>query len=397
MNLVAVSAHLPTFDRASGDLRFFQMLRLLAREHRVLLATFRTGIQRAERGDAEIARYRSALEDAGIKVLEDGVVGALRREPVDIVLLETHSVAAKWLERVRFEQPAARVIIDSVDCHFLRLARYAELTGHAEDHAAAASEREHELAAYAGADLIIAVTEEDRRLLAECLPGKALAVIPNIHAMPARSEPKDRTPGRMMFVGGFKHQPNVDAVGHFCAAILPRIHAEAPTATLVIAGSDPPPSVSALARDRIEVLGYVPDLSPLLRSAAILVAPLRYGAGLKGKVGEAMSFGVPVVTTSVGAEGFGIESGTDAIVADDPAGFAAAVVLLLRDPALATRIGEHGRALVRQKLSEDVVATLIRETVQGLLTIRPSRLPISRRLRMASSVAVERNLLWRFR
>jgi glycosyltransferase involved in cell wall biosynthesis len=241
------------------------------------------------------------------------------------------------------------------------------------------------------------VSEEDRRVLAENLPGKPLAIVPNIHLMPAPDRPDDRIPGRMLFVGGFMHLPNVDAVHHFCADVLPRVHAEVPSATLLIVGSDPPPSVQSLAGGRVEVLGYVPDLSPVLRSAAVSVAPLRYGAGLKGKVGEAMSFALPVVTTTVGAEGFGIQSGTHAIVADNPTEFAAAVVRLLRDSTAARRVGEQGRALVERKLSERVVAQLIREMLQCAATIKPRRLPMSRQLRMASSVALERNLLWRFR
>jgi glycosyltransferase involved in cell wall biosynthesis len=397
VNILAIAARLPTFDRASGDLRFYQMLRLLARKHRVGLATYKTQEQRAERGREEMARYRFALEESGVAVFEDRVVAALRERPMDVVLFEFHRACAKWIDRARFEQPQARMVVDSVDCHFVRLGRRAELTGIAEDRRTAATERAQELSAYSRADLVIALTPEDRGELARAMPGKPLVIVPNIHALPVLNGESKRVPGRIVFVGGFKHEPNVDGVQHFCLDIFSRIYAEVPSARLLIVGSDPPRSVLALRGKRVEVVGYVRDLAPLLRSAALSVAPLRYGAGLKGKVGEALSFALPVVTTSVGAEGFGIESGKHALVADDAADFSAASVRLLRDAALARRLGEAGRALIERNFSESAVENVLGPALDQALLLDRGRLPVRDRIRIASSAALERNLLWRLR
>jgi glycosyltransferase involved in cell wall biosynthesis len=397
VNILAIAAHVPAFDRSSGDLRFFQMLRLLGKRHQVRLATYKTEEQHAERGAAEVGRYRSALEQARVAVFEDGVVASLRSGHQDAVLFEFHRACAKWIDRARFEQPHARMIVDSVDCHFLRFGRRARLTGLEEHRRAAATEREMELSAYSRADIVVTVTDEDRRELAKLLPGKPLVMIPNIHAMPTLESSSDRVPGRIVFVGGFKHEPNVDAIHHFCADVFPHVYSEVPSARLMIAGSDPPPSVQALAGPRIQVLGHLHDLAPLLRSAAVSVAPLRFGAGLKGKVGEAMSFAVPVVTTSVGAEGFGIESGIHALVADDASDFASAVMRLLRDPELAAQLGNGGRDLIARRFSEAAAECVLVQAFRRAASVAPGRLPMGNRLRIASSVALERNLLWRLR
>ena len=113
-------------------------------------------------------------------------------------------------------------------------------------------------------------------------------------------------------------------------------------------GPDAPAEVQALAAPDIEVTGWVEDLGPLLDRAMVSVAPLRYGAGMKGKITQSLAAGVPVVTTSVGAEGLHAESGRDLMVADDDAGFVAAVVALHRDPELWQTLSDNGRELAGQ-------------------------------------------------
>jgi glycosyltransferase involved in cell wall biosynthesis len=116
-----------------------------------------------------------------------------------------------------------------------------------------------------------------------------------------------------------------------------------------------PPAVTALHGGDIVVTGYVPDVEELLRQARVFVAPLRYGAGMKGKNGHAMSHGLPIVTSSVGAEGMGLVDGRHALIRDDPDGFATAVVELYTQQPLWERISTNALDLVRRSWTPEAM------------------------------------------
>jgi glycosyltransferase involved in cell wall biosynthesis len=136
---------------------------------------------------------------------------------------------------------------------------------------------------------------------------------------------------------------------------MPLIWRQVPAATLTIVGDSPPAAVRALACDRIQVTGYVPEVLPYLRSSRVSVAPVRYGGGMKGKIGEAMAAGLPVVTTSAGIEGFGLTPGREVLVADTPQGFASAAVTLLRDPVAYETIRRAGFKFIADRFSPEAV------------------------------------------
>jgi glycosyltransferase involved in cell wall biosynthesis len=155
----------------------------------------------------------------------------------------------------------------------------------------------------------------------------------------------------LLFVGGYRHPPNVDAAIFLCREIWPLLRARLPGVALYLLGSDAPPAVRALAGDGVEVIGQVPELEPWLDRCRVALSPLRYGAGVKGKINHAMSRGLPVVATSVSVEGMHLEDGVDVLVADDPARFAEAVARLYRDEALWHRLSAGGRANVERHFS----------------------------------------------
>jgi glycosyltransferase involved in cell wall biosynthesis len=148
----------------------------------------------------------------------------------------------------------------------------------------------------------------------------------------------------------------VDAAAWLCREIWPLLKERLPGVPLYLLGSDPPDSVRALAADGVEVIGYVPDLAPWLDRCRIALSPLRYGAGVKGKVNHAMSRGLPVVATTASLEGMHLAEGEDVLVADDPERFADAVVRLYRDEALWNRLSRGGRANVERHFSPDAAA-----------------------------------------
>ena len=133
--------------------------------------------------------------------------------------------------------------------------------------------------------------------------------------------------------------------------------AQGRTARFFALGSFPPSEVEALASETIVVPGYLNDVSGYFDRARVFVAPLRYGAGMKGKIGMAMAMGLPVVTTSIGAEGMGLVDGVNALIADDEEGFAGAVLRLYHDDALWESLSAEGVRHVGREWSPDAMKT----------------------------------------
>jgi hypothetical protein len=242
-----------------------------------------------------------------------------------------------------------------VDFHALRFEREAAIKHNANLLATADEIKAIEVAAARAADITIAVSNEEKSALLDLVPSAVVDVLPVIFTITADPPGVDKRSG-LFFVGGFWHQPNSDAVTWFVEKIWPQIRSELPECRFRIAGSNPGDEVLALARTPgVEVIGFVPDLMPLFDSARVFVAPLRYGAGVKGKVGQSLAHGLPVVTTAVGAEGMKLLDGEHALIANDPAAFARQVVRLLRDDALWTRVQAQGRSLAQSTFSVDAI------------------------------------------
>ena len=227
----------------------------------------------------------------------------------DIAWLVTWHVAEQYLPEIRRHSPLTRVVVDSEDVHFLRELRGAELSGDPAERERAEATRVREQAVYAQADALVAVSDQDAAVLSEFAPAVPTAVVSNIHDPEPAGPGFDERAG-LLFVGSFWHAPNVDAVLWLAHEVLPLVRTRLPDLRVRIVGAGAPAQIRALAGNGIEIAGQVPDLLPDLHSARVSLAPLRYGAGVKGKVGEAMAFGLPVVTTTVGAEGMGIDYGT---------------------------------------------------------------------------------------
>lgn len=198
---------------------------------------------------------------------------------------------------------------------------------------------------YSRFDAVFTLTEQDLlglRAYSPALVGQALGVpLPLPEKKPGAPEP-----GAIRFVGGFAHPANRTAVAFFLREIWPRIRDCAPQARVEIAGRHPPAELLELAGERVRFLGFVPDLTHFLATAAVVVVPLRSGGGIKIKMLEALAAGAAVVSTSIGAEGVGGSDGRHFLVRDDPEGFAAAVLQILAAPARFAAMRGNGRALV---------------------------------------------------
>jgi len=400
MRLLFVCDRMCRGDTASGDLRFQRILQALATSWKVELLV---GEQRPPRGTAG-RRYWQILEDSGVRVVPSQFYSKIplwcqsQTVPYDWLIAEFWWQGERLLEDVRAirgYQKGLRFAVDTVDVHYLRELAASEC-GKA-DYGTPADileRKQRELATYRAADLLLTVTAEDADALSAESGIPATVLAPNVIETIKRVR-RERG-NKLLFVGGFNHLPNVDAIRWFAHEIFPLVRNQFPDATLDVVGSHPPPVVLALQDlPGIRVVGFVQDTKPWLESAAVSIAPLRYGAGMKGKVTEALSAGMPVVTTTIGAQGLGATTGVHLKVADDNEEFAAAIVECFMNPGEAHAMGEQGRTLVESICGrERVGATLLAAFGQeGSLANAPS-VPI---LRLSWVLAKVQVILWMLR
>jgi glycosyltransferase involved in cell wall biosynthesis len=341
MRIFASHATLPRPDQNAGDRRFSALLEILAHDHDVDF--WAPSIPMTV--DARRAGYDEQLRALGVNVLSldtDRIGDVLGSDPYDVAWFENYLWSDWILDAFVASQPAARVIVDSVDVHCLRAHAAADVGAGTREEAVAIEQRE--MALYRRAYAVVAVTgaESDYLTTHQGLP--RVFVVPNVLPIVPR-EARDRAPD-VLFVGGFAHPPNAHGITWFVREAWHAVRSAIPDARLHIVGGDPPADVRALDdADGVTVYGHVRDVGPALDRALVSVAPLRYGAGLKGKVCEAFAHGVAVVTTSIGAQGIPAVAGVDFMVADDPVGLASSVIALLREPARAAAMGRAGQRI----------------------------------------------------
>jgi glycosyltransferase involved in cell wall biosynthesis len=247
--------------------------------------------------------YVTALQQLGVEVQFAPyarsiaqLLGAHGTE-FDIVMLSRHYIAIKHIDTLRAFAPRALIVFDTVDLHFLREERLAELNASRSARTAAMAKRNEELVLIRKADLTLVVSAVEQVLLNQLAPEARVMVLSTIHEPLAGGKPFTERAG-LVFIGGFRHPPNTDAVLWYAAEILPRLRERLPGVITYIIGSDPPPTIKALAGEDLVIAGYVPDVTPYFTGCRASVSPLRYGAGVKGKVNLAMSYGLPVVATT---------------------------------------------------------------------------------------------------
>jgi O-antigen biosynthesis protein len=250
-------------------------------------------------------RYEGLLYAAGVERVVYGPEEAeyLIRElgsELRWAFLSFPNVADQFIPRIRAHAPWATVMYDMVDFHSLRKSREANLRSDAALQAEAERMRQIELTNAKAADVTVAISDSERPQLLAIDPNLVLEVIPNVFDLPINARLQIDGRSGLLFVGGFQHPPNLDAVLWFVHDIWPRILSQDREMVLRIVGSDLSEGiVSVLKQPGVEVLGYVPDLTGLFAYSRMSVAPLRYGAGVKGKVGQSIAYGLPVVTTKI--------------------------------------------------------------------------------------------------
>ena len=224
----------------------------------------------------------------------------------------------------------------------------------------AAKIKRYEAALVRNFDYTLTVTPQDRQLFVNaCRPGdiaqfsqQRIQVIPiAVDTQAIKPVSRDTRSHNIIALGTLHYPPNADGIRWFMQEVFPLVRSKIADASLTVIGKNPPQDflkLQDLSNGAILVTGYVPDLEPLLRQAAMMVVPVRAGSGMRVRILEAFGRGIPVVTTPVGLEGIAARPGEEVMVEESADGFADAVVHLLKDTQLQSRLANQGRCLVEQ-------------------------------------------------
>jgi O-antigen biosynthesis protein len=310
--------------------------------------------------------YTRQLQQAGIEVQHYPHVLSVadylfsQGAHYDAIVLCRHYIAIQYVHLARQVAPQARLIFDTIDLHYLRLRRQATLDQSAKTRRLAEVAYREELEVVGACDLTLVVSEVEVAELARELPAARVEIVSNVHDPQPSVAPLT---GRrdVLFVGGFQHPPNVDAVTFYAEAIWPQFRALHPDARTFIIGSRMPETLRQLGTEAgLDMLGFVADLDPYLSGCRLSVSPLRYGAGVKGKINQALAWGLPVVATPPSVEGMGLQHDAHCLLADKPMEFADAMSRLYADDALWQRLSAAGQASIRERFSSTVAAGALR-------------------------------------
>ncbi len=310
--------------------------------------------------------YTPLLEKLGVTCLHSPEVSSLHHylavygSNYDLVLTCRPDYTDPLLLLLKTFCSQAKIIYETIDLYFIREQRQAEIEKKPEMLVQAAQRKVQELRIAASVDCTLVVSEQERQVLLGENPALSVEVIPVIsEVFGCRTGFADRRD--LIFIGGYDHRPNVDAVLFFARDILPLVVRRIPDIRLHVVGSHPPDEITALASENVIIHGFVRDITELMERVKISVNPLRFGAGVKGKIVTSMSYGVPCVGTGVAVEGMGIVAGQQALVADDPGAFAQAVIELYTNQDQWNELSAEGLNFVRRNFSLDVAeATFVK-------------------------------------
>jgi GT2 family glycosyltransferase len=358
--VLVVERRIPEPNKNSGDNRLDSIIQMLRSND----------FQVTVLADDHLRRdpYVAYFQDHGVEIVfEQTLEGLLKSRPdfYGIIWLSRVETAFKHLTLARALCPNAQLVFDMVDLVSLREHRLATLTHDGSLLAVSEGTRSKELYVARRSDLTIAISEREKFVLLQEDPSLQVEVLPNVHI--ARQPRKSfKTRKDLLFLGGFEHPPNVDGVLYFLDEIFDEIRARLPDLHLTVVGSDMPDKIRNLKHDGLKIVGYSENLEPLFDSSRVFVAPIRYGAGIKGKIGLSMAWGLPVVTTSMGAEGMGLEHERNVLISDDPHEFADYVVKLYTSPQLWHRLSMNGQLHVKERYGQKKVERMLSRILRRL-------------------------------
>jgi O-antigen biosynthesis protein len=364
--ILVIDSYIPSYDRESGSRRLFELLKIFkALNYHVIFVT--------DNGVRE-EPYVSVLQNLQIEVLytQSGYGATIeeqiesRLKLINLAWICRPELNQKYASLIR-RQPGIKLIYDTVDLHYLRLKRAwgIDPTHCPKEEWVEMQAKELNMAHQA--DLTITVTTMEQKIL-EAQGIEQVAVIPNIHRTYQDTIPHFEQREGILFIGSYNHPPNVDGVLWLCQEIMPFVWQINPDIKVTLLGNNPSPEVLALGSDRIIVTGYIDDVSPYFLSHKLSVSPLRYGAGMKGKIGQSLEYSLPVISTHIGMEGMNLVAEKHILAANNALDFAQQIIRLYTDADLWSTLSSNSPGAIAN-YSPDAVKLQIEGVFQQIRTI----------------------------
>ena len=359
--ILYISPHLPDFDTSSGGKRATRMIALMAEEFDVYVYT---------KGNRE-QKYIDKLHEVGAIVIQsDNIDRIKKRIPKFSAIIYAWYSTVTDCRRFMDLYPTSKIIIDSVDVHWLREQRsigiWEGLTQKKVD-----ENKRNEIRAYQKADVIWTVTENDKQEVLTEIPGADIRVVSNIHDNEIHSF-IDNGLNTMLFIGGFNHYPNISAAKLAAEIVLPLVRESIPDAALILAGSHAPDEIIDLGKlDGVEYKGFIPDdeIQKLYEDSFVSIAPLLAGAGIKGKICESIMFRTPVVTNAIGNEGIDLVNEQDGLIAEEPEALANLIVRALKREFDVNQMTHNAQEKLKDLVGSDKVKTAMIRSIMPEISI----------------------------
>ena len=319
-----------------------------------------------------------AVEEAGAVCIRPPIYASIdhfmeeRGGELAICFLSRAHFGGQIKDAARMYAPQSRIVFNTVDLHHIREKRQAEATGDVELLKQAEESRTLELDLAKTADATIVVSHQEKELLARELPNTRITMIPLVREYGVTSIAPFSSREGVGFIGGFRHKPNLDAVDYLLEEVWPAVLARNPSLKLYIIGSHMPAEMLDRIERNVSFVGYVPELDFWLSNLKMTVAPLRYGAGAKGKVVTSLSHGVPCVATPIASEGMGLVDDQDILVGHTTDALAEQIVRLHASSELWEQLSAAGLALMQAEYSLDSGIDKVRGLL-GVMGITPPK------------------------
>lgn len=367
--VLVIDSEVPQPDRSAGHHAAVQEIRLL--QSLGYRPTF------LPQNLAWLGRYNELLNRLGVETihapfwlsLEDFI--SQRGGEFDLIYITRYQVAEAVLPLLRQFIPEAPIVFNNADLHFLRAIRESIDSPEPVRQQEAMVVREAELAVMRAVDLTLSYSDVEHAVIQSHTMGEAKVAL-----CPWVAEPRAGGPGfaereDIAFLGGYRHPPNVRAVEFFATEVMPLLRRRRPGIRFRIYGSFPPASFARLAGEDVIVEGFVDRVEDALDRARLFVAPLLTGAGLKGKVIEALASGVPAVLSPIAAEGVGVRDGLEAAIARTPQEWAERIAALYDDEAAWAAMARAATSFVAEAYSFDRARAILKRGLNdhGIATL----------------------------
>ncbi|WP_256002395.1 glycosyltransferase [Pedobacter deserti] len=357
-SLLIVDDTLPLYDQSSGSRRLFELIKIFLKMDLNVIFIADDGMRKEP--------YYSQLQSMGVEVICEDRAVAQRLLNKNLNLIHY-----AWLSRPALNsrfQPRlnkhTKKIFDTVDLHYVRMLRQAEETQNPRLRKKALETKKRELHLARRSDITVTVTQVEKELLIN-EQIKNVWVVPNVHSRAVGDVSPFLSRKGILFIGGYKHEPNIDAALWLVNEIMPDVWKEDPDVELTLLGSDPTNEILNLRSGQVHVPGYVKDVSEYFINHRVFVAPLRYGAGMKGKLGQSFEYALPIVSTQVGVEGMGLVDGKHVLIADTAKSFANQVMRLYNDAQLWARLSSNSSEAISE-YNPEAIGKTIKELIAHL-------------------------------